>query len=388
MLVLFTLIQKKKNTMSDTKIAKHPILERKDISFIVISLCIFGIIMILSASRKITNESDFYMIRQAINFIVGLVFMFLAASFPYRLYRSFAYIVLFISLCLLVAIYIPSLGVESNGSTRWLSIGGFRFQPSEIAKLSLIIFFGYSLSKKQSQIKGFLPGFLFHVFVLLLFAGLIIKQPDLGTVIVLNFIAICMMFVARVRWTHLSFFLPAAGIVFYFLVYNVKYRWDRVLAFFNPDAYLKNHSYQLIQSLKAFGSGGVLGEGVGRGTRQMNFLPEPHTDFIFSIIGEELGLIGVCVLLCLYLYLIIAGMNIAKNCNSKDSTFGAILATGIVAYVAVHVLINAGAALVLIPTKGLTLPFVSYGGTSLVINMIAMGILINIGASNLNEQKT
>ncbi len=365
----------------------HPFFSEKSILFPVILLSGIGIIMVYSASSSISlanhNTLFYYMKKQALFFVISLCIMFVTASFPYKLYKSISYIILLCAIGLLVAVLVPALNIEAGGAHRWLNLGGFIFQPAEFAKLALILFLGYSLSKKQDLIKSFSVGFIPHAFIYFLFACLIILQPDFGTVVVLGMITWGMMFISGVKILHLLSPTPLLIPIVYFFVYKVPYRLERILAFLNPwdDPY--NTGYQITHSLKAFGSGGIFGKGIGLGMQKMHYLPEPHTDFIFSIIGEELGLIGVLVILCLYLILLVKGMNIAK---SSDNLFGTITASGLTIYVGVQVIINTGVALGLLPTKGLTLPFISYGGTSLVVNMAAMGILMNIGASSDDEQ--
>jgi cell division protein FtsW len=308
--------------------------------------------------------------------------MFITASLNYTIYKRISYVILLSAIGLLIAVLSPALNVTAGGASRWLNIAGFVFQPAEFAKLALIIFLGYSLSKKQHKIKEFSVGFAPHVFIFSIFACLIIVQPDFGTIVVLGLITWGMMFVAGVRITHLLSPSPLLIPLIYFLVVKVEYRLERILVFLNPwdDPY--NTGYQITHSLKAFGSGGVFGAGLGMGMQKMHYLPEPHTDFIFSIIGEELGLVGVLTVLSLYLILLLKGIQIAKTTKNP---FGAIMAAGLTLYIGVQVIINTGVTLGLLPTKGLTLPFISYGGTSLIINMAAMGILMNIGASTDNE---
>ncbi|MCP3872086.1 MAG: putative lipid II flippase FtsW [Desulfobacteraceae bacterium] len=365
----------------------HPFFREKSILFPVILLCGIGIVMVYSASSAISMENHdtlfYYMKKQVIFFGISLCVMFVTASFPYKLYRSFSYIILFAAIALLAAVLFPSLSIKAGGAHRWLSLGGFTFQPAEFAKLSLIIFLGYSLSKKQDLIKNYSVGFIPHAFIFALFSCLIIFQPDFGTVVVLGMISWGMMFIAGVKITHLLSPTPLLIPVIYFLIYKVEYRLERILTFLNPwdDPY--NTGYQITHSLKAIGSGGIFGKGIGLGIQKMHYLPEPHTDFIFSIIGEELGLLGVLTVLSLYLILLLKGINIAKT---SESLFGTITATGLTIYIGVQVIINIGVALGALPTKGLTLPFISYGGTSLLVNMAAMGILMNIGASRNDEQ--
>ncbi len=360
----------------------HPFFSEKSILFPVILLSGIGLVMVYSASAAISMETHdtlfYYMRKQAIFFGLSLGVMFVAASFPYRAYRRISYLILFLAVLLLAAVLIPGLSVKAGGAQRWLNIGGFVFQPAEFAKLALILFLGYSLSKKQTQIQDFSVGFAPHVFVLALFACLIIFQPDFGTIVVLGLITWGMMFVAGVKIMHLLSPAPLLIPLIYFLVVKVQYRMERILGFLNPwdDPY--DTGYQITHSLKAFGSGGIFGKGIGLGMQKMHYLPEPHTDFIFSIIGEELGLIGVMTVLTLYLILLLKGIRVAKTSNTM---FGAVTAAGLTMYIGIQVIINTGVAMGLLPTKGLTLPFISYGGTSLIVNMAAMGILMNIGAS-------
>lgn len=363
----------------------HPFFSEKWILFPVLMLCGIGIVMVYSASSSISmaehNTLFYYMQKQMMFFGISLVVMFVAASFPHRLYRSFAYIILLAALALLIAVLIPGLSVKAGGANRWLTLGGLTFQPAEFAKLALILFLGYSLAKKQEMIEKFSIGFFPHAVIYLVFAGLIIVQPDFGTIVVLGMICWSMMFVAGVRFIHLLSPLPLIIPIVYFLVYKVEYRLLRILTFMNPWDDPLNNGYQITHSLKAIGSGGLFGKGIGLGMQKMHYLPEPHTDFIFSIIGEELGLAGILVILGLYTMILTTGFHIARNATTL---FGTLIASGLTIYIGIHVIINTGVALGVLPTKGLTLPFISYGGTSLVINMAAMGILMNIGASNKN----
>lgn len=365
----------------------HPFFRQKAILFPVIILCGIGIIMVYSASSAISMAAHdslfYYMRKQAIFFALSLGVMFVTASMPYRIYSKMSYIILFAALGLLIAVLFPALKVTAGGAGRWLNLGGFVFQPAEFAKLAMILFLGYSLSKKQAMIQEFSVGFAPHAVIFGLFAALIIIQPDFGTIVVLGLITWGMMFIAGVKITHLLCPMPLIIPLVYFLIVKVEYRLERVLGFLNPwdDPY--DTGYQIVHSLKAFGSGGLFGTGLGLGMQKMHYLPEPHTDFIFSIIGEELGLVGVLAVLVLYLILLMKGISIAKQ--SKNA-FGAITAAGLTIYIGVQVMINVGVTLGLLPTKGLTLPFISYGGTSLIINMAAMGILMNIGASQDDGQ--
>ncbi|PIE63186.1 MAG: putative lipid II flippase FtsW [Desulfobacter postgatei] len=361
----------------------HPFFREKTILFPVLILTGIGLVMVYSASCAIAmNEHNtlfYYLKRQSIFLVVSLGIMFVTASFPYKLYKSMAYIILAAAIGLLIAVLIPSLGIKANNARRWIDFGLFSFQPAEFAKLALILFMAYSLSKKQElgKLREFSIGMVPHVMVFSLMAGLILCQPDFGTIVVMGMICWGMMFTAGVPLLHLLSPLPVVIPVVYFLVFKVDYRLKRILGFLNPWEDPLGIGFQLTNSLKAFGSGGLFGKGVGLSMQKMHFLPEPHTDFIFSIIGEELGLIGVTAILVLYGIILNTGTRIARQ---ADTFFGAVAATGITLYLGLQVFINTGVALGLLPTKGLTLPFISYGGTSLIINMAAMGILMNIGA--------
>ncbi|PIE61865.1 MAG: putative lipid II flippase FtsW [Desulfobacterales bacterium] len=367
--------------MGDT-VKGHPFFKEKSILFPVILLAGIGAVMVYSASSAISMEEHntlfFYIKRHTVFLGLSMGVMFTAASFPYKLYKGLAYLLLVAAIGLLIAVLVPAMNVKAGGACRWLNLFGLTFQPAEFAKLALIIFMAYSLSKKHEMIQQFSIGFLPHAMIMLLLSALIINQPDFGTIVIMGMICWGMMFVAGVKILHLLSPIPLLIPIVYFLVFKVEYRLMRIIAFLNPWENHDNIGFQLTNSLKAFGSGGIWGKGVGLGIQKLHYLPEPHTDFIFSIIGEELGLIGVMVILCLYGVILMAGTRIARE---SDSLFGTMIASGITLYIGLQVIINTGVALGVLPTKGLTLPFISYGGTSLVTNMAAMGILMNIGAS-------
>jgi len=369
----------------------HPFFREKTILFPVLILTGIGLVMVYSASCAISMDEHhtlfYYLKRQSIFLLVSFVIMYVTASLPYRLYKSMAYIILFAAIGLLVAVLIPAFGIKANNARRWLNFGLFAFQPAEFAKLAMILFMAYSLSKKQEmgKLREFSIGVVPHAVVFSLMAGLILCQPDFGTIVVMGMICWGMMFTAGVPLLYLLSPLPVIiPVVAYFLVFKVSYRFERIMGFLNPWEDPLGIGFQLTNSLKAFGSGGLFGKGVGLSMQKMHFLPEPHTDFIFSIIGEELGLIGVTIILGLYALILHTGTRIA---GQADTLFGAVTATGITLYLGLQVIINTGVSLGVLPTKGLTLPFISYGGTSLIINMAAMGILMNIGASANHAKK-
>ena len=350
--------------------------------FPVLFLVGIGIVMVYSASsalalKKFGNDY-FFLKKQAIFTLAGVMILVACRHFPYRLYRPLAYPLLAVTIFLLIAVLIPQFGVAAGGATRWLQIGRLSFQPSELARIALVIYLAYSLEKKGAALKNFTVGFLPHIFILVVLSGLIIQQPDFGSVVILSVITGLMMFIGGVRIRHLLIALATLAPIGMYLVMSAEYRWRRLLGFLDPWQYPADEGYQIVHSLMAFGTGGIAGTGIGKGYQKLFYLPEPHTDFIFSVVGEELGLIGVLAIVGLYGWIIVRGIRIAKNAADP---FGSFLAMGLTIGLGLQTVVNMGVALSLLPTKGLTLPFLSYGGTSLLLNMASIGILMNISAS-------
>jgi cell division protein FtsW len=289
-----------------------------------------------------------------------------------------AYPLLGLSLALLAVIQFTDLGLSAGGAVRWMRLGSFSFQPSELARIALVIYLAYSMEKKSEQIKNFAIGFVPHVMVLCVFASLIFIQPDFGSVAILGALTWIMLFIGGVRlsqlFASLLIIIPAA----YLFLINAEYRVKRILGFLNPWEYPADEGYQMVHSLMAFGTGGLWGTGIGKGYQKLFYLPEPHTDFIFSVIGEELGLLGVLVIIALYAWIVIRGIAIARK---APDLFGSYLAIGLTIAIGLQIVVNMGVTLGLLPTKGLTLPLLSYGGTSLLLNMASIGILMNISTS-------
>ena len=354
--------------------------------FSVLFLEGIGIVMVYSASSALALKkfgTDYYFLkRQALFSLLGIVTMVTCRHIPLNVYKSLTYPLLVVSILFLILIQVSNLGVSAGGATRWLNIMGFTFQPSEIARLAMVIYLAYSMSKKQEQIKDLYIGFLPHVIVLSIFTVLIFMQPDFGSVVILCAITWIMLFVGGVGLRYLLSSLFLLLPIAYFIMRHADYRLRRLTSFLDPWQYPTDAGYQVIHSLMAFGSGGIWGNGIGRGYQKLFYLPEPHTDFIFSVIGEELGLVGVLAILGLYALILWRGISIARN--AKDA-FNAYLAIGITVAIILQVCVNMGVTLGLLPTKGLTLPFLSYGGTSLLINMASIGILMNIGAKSARK---
>jgi cell division protein FtsW len=350
--------------------------------FPVLFLVGIGIVMVYSASSAVALKkfgSDYlFLKKQALFAFIGLVALVACRHFPYRWYRPLTYPMLAVALTLLIAIQITDFGSSAGGAARWLRIGSLTFQPSEFARLALVVFMAYSLDKKSEKIKEFSIGFVPHIAVFGVFAVCIFQQPDYGSVVILGTLTLLMMFVGGVRCMHLFWSIVALLPVAVIYLVQAPYRVERILSWLNPWKYPADGGYQVVHSLMAFGTGGLWGTGIGKGFQKLFYLPEPHTDFIFSIIGEEFGLFGVLIIIVLYGVIIVKGIQIAR---SAPDTFGSLMAFGLTCAMGLQVCINMGVALGLLPTKGLTLPFLSYGGTSLLLNMTSIGILMNISAA-------
>ncbi len=349
--------------------------------FPVLFLVGIGIVMVYSASSTMAIKrfgSDYlFLKRQAMFSLVGVVALVACRHIPYRYYRLLSYPLLLLSLGLLLAVPFSGLGFNVGGATRWLRLGPFSFQPAEAARLSMVIYLAYSMSKKIDRMNELTIGFLPHVIVLGVFTAVIGAQPDFGAIVILGALTWIMMFIGGARVWHLILSVVLMAPLAYGYMISAPYRVSRLVSFLNPWDYATREGYQTIHSLMAFGSGGLWGTGIGKGVQKLFYLPEPHTDFIFSVIGEELGLVGVMIILILYALIIWRGLHIA---GTAQDAFGSFLAAGLTVGLALQICVNIGVTMGLLPTKGLTLPFLSYGGSSLVVSMASIGILLNIGA--------
>lgn len=359
-----------------------------DFTLLLIVLLLFGIglVMVYSSSSVIALErfgDGYYFIKkQAIFGLMGILSMITCSVIPYQYLRKVCFLALVFSLVFLVLVLIPRIGIEVRGSSRWIKILGFSFQPSEFAKLSVIIFVAHILAKKKDRIKMFNVGFLPILIITLFFAFLILKEPDFGTASTLFTISLIMMFVAGVRMRYLAGVVLAGIPLTAMLVLCEGYRMRRVLSFLDPWKNPLGDGFHLIHSFMALGSGGWFGVGLGEGKQKLFYLPEPNTDFILSVIGEEMGLIGITVVMSLFLILIVKG--IGTSLKAPD-LFGSYLSLGITLLIGFQAFTHAAVVMGLIPTKGLTLPFISYGGSSLITNLISAGILLNIRSQRLRR---
>ena len=370
--------------ISNNRTTKDSVGYDRILLFCVLLLLGIGVVFVYSASSMVAmnrfGSHTYFFYRQIVHVLLAVLAIICCRYVPYSAYKIMAYPILAVAFLLLVALYFPGIGHTAGGAKRWLRFSGVSFQPSEFARLALIIYLAYSLSKKQDRIKEFSIGFLPHVLVFCCFTLLIILQPDFGMVAIIGLIGGIMLFVGGVRLSYLLGGLAAALPLAYYLLIHSGYRLKRLATFMDPWQHQSDAGYQIVHSLMAFGSGGILGAGVGNGYQKLFYLPEPHTDFILSVVGEELGLVGISVIVVLYLLVLWRGIVIALKAQDRFAMF---LATGLTAAIGFQVAINAAVTLGLMPTKGLTLPFLSYGGSSMIVNAVAVGILLNIGAKPL-----
>jgi len=344
---------------------------------VVIALIGFGVVMVYSASAIEAavqlKDPQYYLKKQGLYAVLALGLMWVTSHVDYHRYRRHTYTI-FALVTVLMLLCVLGLGHMGGGARRWLALGPIHVQPAEMAKLGLVLWLSYSLSKKADKIRTFLIGFVPHLIMAGFLMFLCLKQPDFGSAVVLLFLTFTMLFVAGAKIGYLlggSIVGAVAGIG---LIFTRSYRLARYLAWLDMDKHRQDVAYQPFQSVMSFGSGGALGLGLGRGL-QVLYLPEAHTDFIAAIVGEELGFLGVLGLCAAYLVLVSRGVRIALL---AEDDYGSYIAFGISTMFGVQALVNLAVAMAILPTKGLTLPFVSYGGSSLLVNAVATGILLNV----------
>jgi cell division protein FtsW len=344
---------------------------------VVIALLGFGVVMVYSASvieaTVVFRDPQHFLKRQAIYAMIALTILAVTSQIDYRRYRPFTYPLLGL-VTLLMVLSVVGFGHTGGGAARWLALGPIHIQPSEAAKLSLVLWLAYSLDKKRERVKTFSIGMLPHLMMAGCLMLLCLKQPDFGGATVLLLLTFTMLFVAGAR---LGYLLGAAMLGALFAAWAVRftpYRWERMLAWFNMADHRQDLAYQPFQAVMSFGSGQAGGLGLGKGL-QVLYLPEAHTDFISAIVGEELGFLGILALAAAYLVIVYRGVRAALNAADD---YGAYIAFGISMLFGIQALVNMAVAMSMLPTKGLTLPFVSYGGSSLLVSAAAMGVLLNI----------
>ena len=350
------------------------------IMLMAIALTCFGVVMVYSSSNimaaKRFHDGFFFLKRQGLFAIIGFAIMLGVMHIDYRFWKKMAVPALLLCLVLLVMVLIPGIGGKAGGASRWIRLPGFSLQPSEMAKLALIMYMAYSLDKKQEKVKSFAIGIVPHMIVLAILIGCLALQPDLGGALTLFAVAFTMLFAAGTRLSHIiSIILLAMPLLAYKL--SRGYHKGRMEAWSNPWSDPEGKGFQIIQSWLALGTGGVFGQGLGEGKQKLFYLPEAHTDFILSVIGEELGFLGVFIIIGMFFLLVQRAMRISV---AAPDTFGRFLALGIAVLFGIEATVNMGVVTGLLPTKGLALPFISYGGSSLLISLFAVGILLNISS--------
>jgi len=322
-----------------------------------------------------TGESAGLLKKQLFYILLGCIAMFVSMAIDYQKLRKVTKILLAFAVIPLVLVLVPGISREVGGAKRWLHIFGLNYQPSEFVKIALIIYMADFIFRKNRVLKDFWRGFVPPMAILGFVTLLVLLQPDLGTAVSLVVLVFTMLFVSGTRPRHLLISVLAALPCLYILVFRVPYRRARILAFLNPWLDPKGSGFQIIQSQIALGSGGIWGVGLGQGRQKLFYLPAAHTDFIFSIIGEELGLIGASVVILLFIFLI---WNMSKVVYASRDPFGKLICIGVTTLIAFSAIVNIGVSIGALPTKGLPLPFISFGGSSLIFHMVAVGLLLNV----------
>lgn len=361
-----------------------------DNSILLLAVCLtcLGVVMVFSSSSimavRAHADSLYFLKRQGLFALAGFSALALMARFDYHHLRKLAVPLMFCCLLLLALVLVPGVGRKVGGAVRWLPIGGFSFQPAELAKLGLIIFMAHSLARKKDKLKSLRVGFLPYMGLLIVLLALLLLQPDLGSALTIGVVAVMMLLIAGTRLIYVAGLAAAAIPILYFLVMSVDYRRQRVMAFLNPWDDPSNSGFQIIQSWIAFGSGGAVGKGLGQSKQKLFYLPEAHTDFILSVIGEELGFIGVLVICAMFLMLVLRGFRAALHAPDE---FGCYLAFGMSLLLGLEAFINMAVVMGMVPTKGMALPFLSYGGSSLLMSLAAIGIVLNVSSHAPGELK-
>lgn len=345
----------------------------------VVILTCFGVVMVYSASSvmaaKKFNDGFYFLKRQSLYAVIGFIGMAIAMHIDYHVWKKWAVPIFLTCFVLLLLVFVPGIGGTAKGASRWIRLPGFNLQPSEMAKVALIIYMAYSLEKRQDKLKQFMTGFFPYLLILGCFIVVLLAQHDMGAALTMLTVAIVMLFAAGTRVQYiLGMGLVALPGVCY-LVLTEAYRMRRITAFLDPWKDPTDAGFQIIQSWLALGTGGVFGQGLGEGKQKLFYLPEAHTDFILAVCGEEMGFLGVIVIASLFLVLVQRSIRVAI---AAEDSFGRFLAFGIAVLLGLEAFINMAVVTGMLPTKGLALPFLSYGGSSLIVSLCAVGILLNV----------
>lgn len=365
---------------------------RKDNDWVLITVTFlltgFGLLMVYSSSYvwglDRVDDPLYFFKRQLLWFVIATIAFFVVMHIPYQLYKKLSPFIIVASLLLLIIVLIPGIGVENKGAQRWLQIGPFSVQPSELVKVGMIIYLAQVYSQKQPYIDQFIRGVLPPLVIVGFIFGLIMLQPDLGTATSILMVTLLIVFFSGAKWRHLIGLGAVGAALFTIFALAEPYRVERLTSFRNPFADPWDSGLQLIQSYIAIAHGGLTGTGLGQSVQKLLYLPEPHTDFILAIIAEELGLFGVLFVLGLHSFLLFRGVVIGVRCKNP---FGSLLAFGIAFQIAIQVLFNVGAVTGMLPITGIPLPLISSGGTSLLITFVSLAILANISRYNIRMKR-
>ncbi|MFC1490991.1 putative lipid II flippase FtsW [Nitrospinota bacterium] len=354
-----------------------------------LGLMAFGVVMIYSTSHILALDrhgDQYYFVKRHIAWAaIGVTAMLLLAREDVRRLRRLAFPLIVVSIIGLMVLFVPGVGREAGGARRWIGLGSLTIQPAEFVKFSLVFFLAHFLSVKGERLRalkyGFLPPVVFTGLVLVL----VLAQPDLGTAILIAVVAGMMLFIAGARWLHLAGCALLASPILYWMIFAVPWRKQRILAFLDPFAVAQNAGYQLVQSLLAMARGGITGMGLGEGKQKLFYLPAPHTDFIYAVVGEELGLIGALAVAAVFAIILYRGLGVAARCTEP---FGALLAAGVTLAVSLQGIFNMSVAAGLVPTTGVPLPMISLGGSSLVMSLAALGLLLSVAAGSQDASRS
>jgi cell division protein FtsW len=346
---------------------------------VTITLALVGLVMVFSASAVVAgnrfDDSGYFLKRQLAWLTLGFLLLHLTSRIDYIWWKRLSVPLLGLMIVLLVMVLIPSVGVAAKGARRWLRLGSISVQPAEMVKLVAVFYLAAYLTKKEDRLTIFSSGLLPALIVVGVLSGLALLEPDLGTAVVLGLVTMGLLFLAGARISHLLGLGLCVAPVALALVLGSSYRRQRLMTFLAPWKDASDAGFQITQSFLAFGSGGPFGVGLGEGKQKLYFLPEAHTDFVLALVGEELGLVGTGAIILLFALFAVRGFHIASRARMP---FGRYLGMGITLLIGIQALVNACVVTGLMPTKGLTLPFISYGGSSLVVSLVGVGILLNI----------
>lgn len=356
------------------------VLYDRTLLWLTFGLAIVGFVMVTSASmpigQRLANDPFMFAKRDAIYLVLAFILGLITLRVPMMVWQKYSNVLLFISIIMLLVVLV--VGSSINGASRWISLGPLRIQPAEFSKLSLFCYLASYLVRKVDEVRSNFWGFCKPMGVMVILAVLLLAQPDLGTVVVLFITTLAMLFLAGAKMWQFLAIIGSGAFAVCLLIVAEPYRMRRVTSFWNPWADPFGSGYQLTQSLMAFGRGEFWGQGLGNSVQKLEYLPEAHTDFIFSILGEELGYFGVVLALLMVFFVAFRAMSIGRRALELDQRFSGFLACSIGVWISFQALVNVGAAAGMLPTKGLTLPLISYGGSSLLIMSTAITLLLRI----------